>query len=56
MYAFCEDCEYRTEDFETERETVGEVGIDGGYIMSDKNGGCYTKCPQCDQDTLMIYD
>lgn len=56
MQAYCEDCGYKSKDFDTERETVGDVSLDGGYFMSDKKGGSITKCPSCGQDTLALYD
>ncbi|MGL6201134.1 MAG: hypothetical protein ACRC3H_19615 [Lachnospiraceae bacterium] len=63
MFAHCEDCGYESRNYEVEedieaatRQVLGQVCLDGGYITSNKQGGNYSKCPECEQDTLVIYD
>ena len=52
---YCEDCDYETK-IGTYEECLVETTNDGGYVMSDKAGGFYSKCPHCGEDSLMWND
>jgi len=51
----CEECNYETK-IATYEECLVEVSNDGGYLKSDKFGGCVTECPSCERDTLVWND
>lgn len=52
-YAYCEDCEYETE-FLPMRDLIYKLSTEGGYIISDKNGGYYSQCPKCGSENLTL--
>lgn len=49
--AYCENCDYETEDM-TMKDLVFKVCMAGGYIISDKEGGYFSKCPKCESEKL----
>lgn len=51
--AHCEDCEYGSEDM-TMKDLIFKLSLEGGYIISDKDGGYYSKCPNCDSRNLTL--
>ncbi|WP_315674464.1 hypothetical protein [Clostridium sp. 19966] len=49
-YASCE-CGYITESMPI-KDLLYKLSEDGGYIISDKEGGYYSQCPNCGESTL----
>lgn len=52
-FAYCEDCDYETGSM-YDRDLIYKICMDGGYIQSDKDGGYYSKCPNCESDNLSL--
>jgi predicted nucleic-acid-binding Zn-ribbon protein len=52
-HAYCEECEYET-DRMTMKDLVFKLSMEGGYIISDKEGGYYSKCPKCGSENLSL--
>lgn len=53
VYAYCEDCSYMTEPM-TDKDLIYKISMDGGYIQSDKEGGYYSLCPDCESRNLTL--
>lgn len=52
-HAYCEDCEYMT-DIMTMKDLLLKLSMEGGYIVSDKNGGYFSQCPNCESEKLSL--
>ncbi|AFM42984.1 hypothetical protein Desaci_4122 [Desulfosporosinus acidiphilus SJ4] len=52
-YVCCEDCGYMT-DTMTMKDLIFKLSMDGGYIVSDKNGGYFSQCPKCGSEKLSL--
>lgn len=52
-HAYCEECEYET-DTMLMKDLIFKLSMDGGYIVSDKNGGYFSQCPKCGSEKLSL--
>lgn len=50
---YCEDCEYETEVMEMKDLTL-KLSLEGGYLISDKSGGYFSRCPKCGSEKLTL--
>lgn len=50
---YCDDCDYKTDNMPM-KDLVFKLSMEGGYIISDKNGGYYSKCPKCEGENLTL--
>jgi predicted Zn-ribbon and HTH transcriptional regulator len=51
--AYCEDCDYET-DIMPMKDLVFKLSMEGGYIISDGEGGYYSQCPKCKGENLTL--
>ena len=51
--ACCEDCAYETGNMPM-KDLVFKISMNGGYIISDKSGGYFSKCPVCGSNKLSL--
>lgn len=51
--AYCENCNYET-DTMMENDIHLKLSREGGYIISDGEGGYFSKCPNCGEDYLVL--
>ena len=49
--AYCEGCDYET-DAMPMKDLAFKLNMEGGYIISDKCGGYFSKCPKCESSEL----
>lgn len=52
-HAYCEDCYYETDSMPM-KELLYKLSMEGGYIVSDKNGGYFSQCPKCGGKNLTL--
>lgn len=52
-HAYCEDCDYETDDMPM-KDLVFKLSMEGGYIISDKCEGYSSQCPQCGSKNLTL--
>ncbi|SPF53104.1 conserved hypothetical protein [Candidatus Desulfosporosinus infrequens] len=52
-HAYCEDCKYETDNMPM-RDLVFKLSMEGGYIVSDKSGGYFSQCPNCESNKLSL--
>lgn len=52
-HAYCEDCDYKTETMPM-KNLIFKLSMEGGYIASDKNGGYFSQCPNCESKNLSL--
>ena len=52
-HAYCEDCDYET-DTMAMKDLLFKLCMEGGYIVSDKNGGYFSQCPKCESEKLSL--
>lgn len=52
-HAYCDDCDYETKAMPM-MNLIYEVSNYGGYIRSDKDGGYFSQCPECQGKNLTI--
>lgn len=50
---YCEDCDYETETMSM-KDLVFKLSMEGGYVISDKDGGYFSKCPKCESNNLTL--
>jgi hypothetical protein len=50
---YCEECDYET-DYMKMKDLIFKLSMEGGYIISDKNGGYYSQCPMCGGSVLTL--
>lgn len=51
--AHCEECHYDT-GWLGMNDLIFKLSLDGGYLISDKEGGYFSKCPKCESDNLSL--
>lgn len=51
----CEECVYESGEMDI-KSAIFKINMQGGYYMYDGEGGNINKCPNCQKDSLFIYD
>ena len=49
----CTNCDYETEDMHYDLLVI-KLCDEGGYIISDGDGGYFDQCPSCKRDSLVL--
>ena len=52
---YCEGCDYVESSMPT-KDLCYKISMLGGYIMSDQEGGYFSKCPKCGGTDLTLGD
>lgn len=52
-YVCCEDCGYTTDTIKM-KDLIFKISMEGGYIISDKDGGYFSQCPKCESEKLAL--
>ena len=50
---YCERCDYVT-DIMAKKDLYFKLCVEGGYIISDNDGGYFSRCPKCKYDELVL--